>query len=64
MRHPHTLDPSSAALVIVDMQTAFQPAIADFNAVAKRIAMVAKASALLGVPVLVTEQYSKGLGAT
>lgn len=64
MRHPNTLDAARTALVIIDMQDAFRQSIADFAATAARIAIVAQATHLLGVPVVVTEQYPKGLGRT
>ena len=64
MRHEHTLDAARAALVVIDMQEGFRAAIADFAATAARIALVTRAAQLLGVPVIVTEQYPKGLGRT
>ena len=64
MRHENTLDARQAALVVVDMQESFRQAIPDFAETAARIALVAHAARLLGVPVVVTEQYPKGLGRT
>jgi nicotinamidase-related amidase len=64
MRHEHTLDAARAALVVIDMQESFRAAIADFAAVAARIAVAVQGAQLLGVPVVVTEQYPKGLGRT
>lgn len=64
MRHEHTLELGRAALVIIDMQDAFRSAIPDFAEVARRIASVAQAAQLLGLPIVVTEQYPKGLGRT
>ncbi len=64
MRHENTLDAAHAALVIIDVQEAFRPSIPDFTELAARIALVAHAAQLLGVPLLVTEQYPKGLGRT
>ncbi|MCA1633422.1 MAG: hydrolase [Acidobacteria bacterium] len=64
MRHENTLEPGGTALVIIDMQESFRDAISDFTEVAARIALVAHAAQLLGVPVVVTEQYPKGLGHT
>ena len=64
MRHENTLDARQAALVIIDMQESFREAISDFAEVAARCALVAHAARLLGVPVVVTEQYPKGLGRT
>jgi nicotinamidase-related amidase len=63
-RHANVLDAERAALVVVDMQEGFRDAIADFAETAARIALVAQGAQLLGVPVIVTEQYPKGLGRT
>ena len=43
------------------MQEAFRPVIPDFGEVAGRIAKAVQGSRLLEVPVIVTEQYPKGL---
>ncbi len=64
MRHQNTLDAAQAALAIIDMQEAFRGKISDFPDVAARIALVAHAAQLLNVPVIVTEQYPRGLGQT
>ncbi len=64
MRHENTLDAAQTALVIIDMQEAFRASISDFAEIAVRIALMAHAAQLLGVPVIVTEQYPKGLGHT
>jgi nicotinamidase-related amidase len=50
-----------AALVVIDMQEAFRPVIQDFTEVALRIGKAAQGAQLLEVPVLVTEQYPRGL---
>ena len=64
MRHAHTLDAARAALVVIDMQESFRNVIADFAATAARIARMVAGAQLLNVPVLVTEQYPRGLGRT
>src|SRR5262245_49615030 len=64
MRHPSLLDRKRAALVVVDMQEAFRPMIADFEEIASRIALLVQACKLASLPLLVTEQYPKGLGHT
>src|SRR5918912_1953883 len=64
MQHRNTLELAQTALVIIDMQEAFRPKISDFAETAARIALVAHAAQLLNVPVIVTEQYPKGLGHT
>ncbi|MBV9956797.1 MAG: isochorismatase family protein, partial [Acidobacteria bacterium] len=62
MRHRNTLNLAQTALVIIDMQEAFRAKISDFAETAARIALLAHAAQLLQVPLLVTEQYPRGLG--
>lgn len=64
MSHSNTLELTQATLTIIDMQEAFRTKIADFNQIAERTALVTQAANLLNLPVLVTEQYPKGLGHT
>ncbi len=64
MQHKNTLDPTQTALAIIDMQEAFRSKISDFAEMAARIALVAHAAQLLNVPIIVTEQYPRGLGHT
>ncbi len=58
------LDRSRAALVVVDVQEAFRPAVLDFERVAHNVAVLVRGARVLGLPTLVTEQYPKGLGHT
>ena len=53
-----------AVLVVVDVQEAFRPAVLDFERVVQGAATLIQGANLLGIPVLVTEQYPKGLGHT
>ena len=64
MRHPSLLDRKRAALVVIDMQEKFRPIMASFDEVAERIAVMVQGCQLLGVPIIVTEQYPQGLGHT
>src|SRR5437764_10465748 len=64
MLHQNTLDPLHTTLAIIDMQEGFRSVISDFAETAVRIALVAHAAQLLNIPVIVTEQYPKGLGHT
>jgi nicotinamidase-related amidase len=64
MLHENTLELGRAALAVIDVQESFRPHIPDFGTLAARVALVARAAQLLGVPVVVTEQYPKGLGRT
>ena len=58
------LTSEASALIIVDVQERLIPAIADGEAVVRRIEILAQAAARLGVPVLATEHYPAGLGRT
>jgi nicotinamidase-related amidase len=64
MRHPALLDRKRAALAVIDMQEAFRPIIPDFDETAERIAVMVQACRLFNLPIIVTEQYPKGLGRT
>ena len=64
MLHKNTLDAGQTLLAIIDMQESFRSVISDFTETAARIALVAHAAVLLNVPIIVTEQYPKGLGHT
>lgn len=64
MLHPNTIELTQSALAVIDMQEVFRANIADFTETAARIAVMVQAARLLDLPVIVTEQYSKGLGRT
>jgi nicotinamidase-related amidase len=64
MPHPNLLERSSVALVVIDVQEAFRNAIPDFAVTASRVSMAVRGFQALGVPIIVTEQYPKGLGRT
>ena len=64
MPHPNLLDSNKTALVVVDIQEAFRNVIPDFTVIASRASTAVRGFQILGVPVLVTEQYPKGLGRT
>jgi nicotinamidase-related amidase len=53
-----------AALAVIDMQDAFRPVIEDFAEVATRIGKAVQGALLLEIPVIVTEQYPRGLKRT
>jgi nicotinamidase-related amidase len=58
------LDRGRAALIVVDVQEAFRPAVLDFDRVAAAAATLVRGARVLDLPVIVTQQYPKGLGAT
>jgi len=64
LSHPHKLDRADSVLVVVDVQDKILHAINDWKTVLKNTVRMVKFAQALAVPVIVTEQYSKGLGAT
>ena len=58
------LERGQAVLACVDLQERLLPAIHDGEAVVRRAVFMIRAARLLGVPIVWTEQYRKGLGAT
>ena len=52
------------ALVVVDVQEAFRRAIDGFDDMTREVAILVQGAQALGIPVVVTEQYPKGLGET
>jgi nicotinamidase-related amidase len=63
-RHPALLRRAETGLVVVDVQEAFRPVIDSFADVARNCGLLAEGFGVLGRPVLVSEQYPKGLGHT
>jgi nicotinamidase-related amidase len=58
------LDPERAALVVVDVQEAFRKALPDFDSVTAATGTLIEGANAVGIPIVVTEQYPKGLGHT
>jgi nicotinamidase-related amidase len=63
-RHPQVLSADEAFLVVIDVQERFRSVQKDFARMLEAAVRLTKACRLLDVPVLVTEQYPKGLGRT
>jgi nicotinamidase-related amidase len=61
---PELLDRGRTTLVVVDVQEAFRGRIPDLDAVVGAARLLLSGCRLLGVPVVVTEQYPRGLGHT
>jgi nicotinamidase-related amidase len=64
MPHEKLLDNAKTALVVIDMQEAFRSPIPDFESIAGNISIAIRGCRALNVPIVVTEQYPKGLGRT
>jgi nicotinamidase-related amidase len=58
------LDPERTTLIVVDVQEGFRKAVPDFDRVAKATATLIEGAEAIGIPIVVTEQYPKGLGET
>ena len=58
------LDRTKATLVIIDVQERLMPVISNREQVEQNIVRLARGAQILGVPILITEQYVKGLGQT
>ena len=61
---PAKLDRERATLVVIDVQEAFRKAVPSFDEVARGAAALVRGAEAIGVPIVVTEQYPKGLGRT
>ena len=59
-----TLSPEKCLLMVVDIQEAFINHIPDLDHIIQRSCIMVQAAQLLEIPVIVTEQYPKGLGRT
>lgn len=55
---------AESAFVLVDFQEKLAPHISGVDSIRKNLARVLAAAGLLGVPIVATEQYPKGLGPT
>ncbi|MBN1475652.1 hydrolase [Candidatus Sumerlaeota bacterium] len=64
MTHPHMLDPARTALVVIDVQERLMPVIEGGERVIERCRRLIEGFQILGLPILVTEQYPRGLGPT
>lgn len=61
---PFIIDAERALLLVIDFQEKLAPLVEGAPEVEKNVAVLAKAAAILDLPVKVTEQYPKGLGTT
>ncbi|MEM9883187.1 MAG: hydrolase [Planctomycetota bacterium] len=58
------LDPQRSALLLIDLQERLVPVMHEKTTVVRRAARLVEGANVLGVPVLITEQYPRGLGHT
>ena len=64
MRHPALLDRNRTVLLLIDLQESYRRVLHGWDVVVERSARLLRGCRLLSVPVLITEQYPKGLGHT
>jgi len=62
--HPNLATAANSVLVVVDIQTRLTAVMAEAGGVSQCVTVLLAAAQRLAVPVLVTEQYPQGLGAT
>ena len=63
-RHPQLLAREGTVLVVIDVQEAYRPVLFEYERVAAAVARLIQGAVALGVPLLATEQYPKGVGHT
>lgn len=63
-RHPSIMTRSGAALLVIDMQEKLLTAIKDRFDILQQTELLIEAAKILSIPILLTEQYPKGLGGT
>lgn len=64
MSHPRVLDRNRTALVVVDLQEAFRNVIPKYEHIVSRAKIAVEGFQILNLPIIITEQYPKGLGRT
>ncbi|MBN1343498.1 MAG: hydrolase [Phycisphaerae bacterium] len=64
MEHPDKLSTKDALLFVIDLQEKLLPAIHDADAVTEACRLMIRAAGVFELPMLLTEQYPKGLGPT
>jgi nicotinamidase-related amidase len=64
MSSPYLLDRDAAVLVVIDIQERLAAAMADRDTVVAESRRLVLSARRLGVPIIVTEQYPRGIGPT
>lgn len=63
-RHPFVASRETSLLLVVDFQQAMLKVMDAWEEIARRVNQLTRAADVLGVPIVLTEQYKKGLGET
>ncbi|MBI2195002.1 MAG: hydrolase [Planctomycetes bacterium] len=64
MRHPEILLRERSALLVVDIQEKLVPTLPRYPEIEPNVQRLIRVAGILRVPIVVTEQYPKGLGTT
>lgn len=64
MRHETILRPESTALLVIDVQERLLPVMHDSELLIGNCQRLIEGACILNIPILITEQYPKGLGTT
>jgi nicotinamidase-related amidase len=64
MRHEALLDRERTVLLLIDLQEGYRSALDGWEGVVAASALLVRGVQLLGIPLLVTEQYPRGVGRT
>ena len=64
VRHPKLLARDATVLVVIDVQEGYRSVLFEYERVAAAVARIVRGAGTLRIPVLVTEQYPKGVGST
>lgn len=64
MPSPHRLRPEDCAVLVIDVQERLLPAVQHGQKLVESVEILIRSARRLGVPVMATEQYPKGLGPT
>ena len=64
MAHPRVLERDASVLLIIDVQEGYRGHTIDHERMVRSVRRLLDAANLMGVPVLATEQYPKGIGHT
>jgi nicotinamidase-related amidase len=62
MTHMRVLDRTQSTLLVIDVQEAYRGVTVEHERMLRGVCRLIEAAKILGVPILATEQYPKGLG--
>lgn len=64
IRHEFVATPGDSLLLIIDIQQAMLKVMDSWETIARKVGQLTQAARILEIPILLTEQYKKGLGET